>query len=486
MKRIFNFIFLLIVFFIYSIPAAFTQDTLEERLKRHVYTLAADSLMGREAGSEYARKAAAYITTQWEEIGLTPLAGDTYSRPFQLSHFQNLVAIVEGNDPLLKDEYIILGAHYDHLGANINEKGETVIYNGADDNASGVATIIEVGRQLKETQSSLRRSVVLIAFDAEEIGLYGSNEFAGNPPIPVENIKLMMSIDMVGWHKTSGYVLYSGAGTFRNGKNLLLDESLIPAGLHVKTQSIERSIFTGTDTQGFAEKGIPTLSVSTGTKSPYHKPEDMAHLIDYEGLALITEHLTNVTQALSQDNDFQATGKIASKHKATRKFVVGISANIGSNFHHYTKGALDGKPATAIGIGLNGQLNMKYLAIRPEVLYDYVTARHPQGDIMTHAITVPLNLLLQTQSSQLSSFGIFAGPYYSYKLGGKQDGVNLDFENMFYRDEVGYNFGVELRVFNLRVGFTHRRALTNFSRTKNVDEAYMRNRTSYVSFGYLF
>ena len=484
-KRFFFHVIIICAFFI-RIPVAFAQDTLEERLKLHVYTLADDSLMGREAGSEYGRKAAAYITAQWEEIGLTPLVGESYFRPFQLYHYQNLAAIIEGSDPLLKDEYIVLGAHYDHLGGHVNNKGETVIYNGADDNASGVATLIELGRLLKEKQSTLGRSVVLVAFDAEEIGLYGSNEFAGNPPFPIENIRLMISIDMVGWHKTSGNVSYSGAGTFHNGKHLLLDESLIPPGLHVKTQNFERSIFTGTDTKGFAEKGVPTLSVTTGTKSPYHKPEDMAHLIDYEGMALITEHLVNVIRALSQDDDYQASGKIASKHKQRSKFALGVSANIGSNYHIYTAGALNGKPASAFGIGLNGQLNMKFLALRPEVFYDYIPARHPQGNLTTHAITVPLSLMLQTPPLSSSGLAVFAGPYYRYMLGGKQGEVKLDFEGMFYRNEVGINYGLDMRVVNFRLGVTFRSALTNFSRTKNADDANIRNRASFLSLGYIF
>jgi len=485
MKRFFYNVIIICAFFI-CIPVVFAQDTLEERLKLHVYTLADDSLMGREAGSEYGRKAAAYIAARWEEIGLTPLVGESYFKPFQLYHYQNLVAIIEGSDPLLKDEYIVLGAHYDHLGGYVNNKGETIIYNGADDNASGVATLIELGRLLKEKQSTLGRSVVLVAFDAEELGLYGSNELAGNPPFPIENIRLMMSIDMVGWHKTSGYVRYSGAGTFNNGKHLLLDESLIPHGLHVKTKNFERSIFTGTDTKGFAEKGVPTLSVTTGSKSPYHKPEDMAPLIDYEGMALITEHLVNVIQTLSQDDDYQATGKIASKHKPHNKFGLGVSAYIGSNYHNYTAGALNGKPATAFGIGLNGQLNIKLLALRPEILYDYIPAQHPQGNITTHAITVPLNLMVQTPPSSSSGFAVFAGPYYRYMLGGKQGAEKLNFSNMIYQNEAGLNYGIEMRVVNIRLGVTHRSAFTNFSRTKNADDAHIRNRATYLSLGYIF
>ena len=114
----------------------------------------------------------------------------------------------------MKNEYIVIGAHYDHLGV---KKGE--IYNGADDNASGVATLIELGKALKKNQSNLKRSVMLVAFDAEEIGLVGSKHFINHTSATDMDIKLMFSIDMVGWYKASGAVNYAGTGTIKTAKN---------------------------------------------------------------------------------------------------------------------------------------------------------------------------------------------------------------------------------------------------------------------------
>jgi hypothetical protein len=471
--------FCLVIWLFVFLPVVFSQATLEERLKNHVYTLAADSLMGRMAGSEFTKKAADYIVAQWKEIGISPLIGESYRIPFMQNQYLNLAGVIEGADPLLKNEFIVVGAHYDHLGVKI-KNGDTIIYNGADDNASGVAALIELGRNLKALQSSLHRSIILVAFDAEEAGLYGSNDFSTNPPVPIENIKLMMSIDMDGWYKASGYIKYYGSGTIKNGKKLLLDELIIPDGLRVKTQRFERSLFTATDTEGFASRRLPTLAVTTGLKSPYHKPEDMAHLIDYEGMALITNHLTNVLVTVSQDDSFKASGKIAPKQNLDRKFVFGISANIGANYHHYTAGALDGKSKSSFGIGLNGQLNMNYLAIRPEVYYEYICARHPEGDIATHGLTVPLNVVLQTPPSMMSGVAIYAGPYYNYKFGG------VDFKNTYHREEAGLNVGAEIKIVYLRLGYTHRRAFTNFSQTKNPDGAHIRNRASYITLGFTF
>ena len=482
MKRIIWFLSLWL-FLVSSVTYA--QESITDRLKTHVYTLAADSLMGRSAGSIFAEKAADYIEKQWKEIGLTPLVGESFRMPFD-NRYNNIAAMIEGNDPLLKYEFIVVGAHYDHLGSKIGENGEIVIYNGADDNASGTATLIELGRRLKAIQPILARSVILIAFDAEEIGLYGSNEFANNPPFSINNVKLMLSVDMVGWYKTSGYLKFSGYGTIKNGKQLLANNRIIPEGLNLKTQNFEKSILTATDTYGFAEKGVPTLAVTTGLKSPYHKPEDIAELIDYDGMALITEYLTNLIQTVSVDVNYQSSGKIAAKHSPVSNFEFAVSANIGSNHHYYTAGAVNGKSTGAYGIGLTTGYNMGIWGIRPEVYYNYIGARYPAGDINTHSITVPFNILLQTASSSLINAAVFVGPYYKYNFSGKQRDSSLDFDNHYYRNEGGFNFGIELRVAHVRMGVTSRHALTNISRVKNEDGAYLRNRSIFYTLSYVF
>ena len=482
MKRVILHISLCLVF---VSSVAYAQEALTDRLKKHVYTLAADSLMGRSAGSVFAAKAAAYIERQWEEIGLTPLVGESFLVPFE-NRYYNLVAIIEGNDPLLKNEYIVVGAHYDHLGNKTAQNGETVIYNGADDNASGTATVIELGRQLKAIQPVLARSVILIAFDAEEIGLYGSNEFANNPPVPINDVKLMLSVDMVGWYQTSGYLKLSGYGTIKNGKKLFAEGTLIPEGLQLKTQNFEKSILTATDTYGFAKKGVPTLAVTTGLKSPYHKPEDTAELIDFDGMALITEYLTNLIRYVSTDESYRSSGKIAAKHRPPSKFEMAIAANIGSNHHYYTAGAVDGKSAGAYGIGLTAGINMGFWGIRPEIYYDYLKARHPAGNISTRSITVPLNFLLQTPSVSSAGAAIFAGPYYRHFFSGKQQNTPLDFDNHYYRNEGGINYGVEVRVAMIRIALTKQQAFTNLTRTKNEDGAYLRNRSIFATISFIF
>ena len=136
----------------YCSVLSFAQQVDSNMLKDHVYYLASDSLMGRGFGTEGGRMAAKYITDKFKEVGLTPWQGQ-YLHSFISSSMMlktegaNIIGWVEGNDPVLKNEYIVLGAHYDHVAYKI-VNGEKVVYNGADDNASGVASIIEIGRWL--------------------------------------------------------------------------------------------------------------------------------------------------------------------------------------------------------------------------------------------------------------------------------------------------------------------------------------------------
>jgi hypothetical protein len=460
----------------------YSQESLQGKLKEHVYTLASDSLKGRQAGSSAGRQAAEYIIKQWKEIGIPPINGNEYLFPFR-DKYNNIVGFIEGSDEALKNEYVVIGAHYDHLGVK-TRAGETVIYNGADDNASGVAAVTELGRILKGMQPKLKRSVIIVAFDAEEIGLFGSTEFARNPPVPLESIKIMMSIDMVGWHKASGYVKYTGAATLKNGKAIILKKTEIPAGLNVKTQSTERSVLTATDTEGFAKRGVPTLAVTTGLKSPYHKPTDDAELIDYDGLEKITEHLAGLTLTLSQEETLQPSGKFAFKHKEP-KVSFGITAMNGYNHHYYTEGALDGKVDDAWGLSFSANVNFGALALRPELEYNYLRAKHPAGMVETYGATVPVNLVLQTVPNT-ARLSMFIGPYYSYKFAGTQAGAALDFKNTYNRNEVGINMGFGLRVTQIRITIVQRMGLTDFSRVKNADGANVQNRTSWFTIGYEF
>lgn len=205
----------------FGMNAQTTDDGLKERLTQHIYYLASDSLHGREAGTSDAAKARAYLIDNYTEMGLEAWRNDTLAVGFtwdrQDTPYTNLIGIIRGTDPVLKDEYIVLGAHYDHIGM----KNDTTVYNGADDNASGTAALMEITRDLLAHRADLKRSVLIAAFDAEEKGLYGSTALARLMEDEGVNVRLMMSIDMVGWLKADNRLTLEGTGTIKDGKGLL-------------------------------------------------------------------------------------------------------------------------------------------------------------------------------------------------------------------------------------------------------------------------
>jgi len=471
-------------FILLALLSAHAQTTLKERLEQHVYTLASDSLRGRQAGTVYARMAADYIVRQFEEIGIEPYFENSYLQTFRKGKFQNIVGIIRGYDADLKDEYIVVGAHYDHIGAS----GKT-INNGADDNASGTAALIELGRELKRNQSSLKRSVMLIAFDAEESGLVGSSYFVFRSEAPIENIKLMIALDMIGWYKASGKLKYIGSGTIKDGDDLILNPQLVPSGLNVVAEKFETKYFAigATDTQPFALKRIPTLWAFTGFKSPYHTPQDEAHLIDYDGMALITEHLTGLTETFSQDSDLEPSGKFAKSHVPRRRISYSFSANFGTSYFKNTEDENDSESANlSFGVGFTPQVNFGIFAIRPELHYDRIQIQQPDGKIATNRITVPVSLVLQTPEYMFFGGDVFFGGYYSYLLGGKQGVEKLDFENACNRTEAGLTFGFGWHLKPFTMGITGRTALTDFTKISNANKAPLRNRTFYFTMRYMF
>ena len=416
-------------------------QTRQERLTEHVYYFASDSLRGRAAGSEDAAKAAAYIVNEFESIGLKPLY-DSWYMPFTTkgANYKNVVAVIEGNDPVLKDQYIVLGAHYDHLGI---KKGQ--IYNGADDNASGTASVIEIARALYPQRESLKRSVVIAAFDAEELGLYGSTALA-NRMIDQDSldVRLMMSVDMVGWYKATGHLSIMGVATIKNGKKVLQSDKI-----DLKFTNFEWSPVTATDTEGFAKHRVPTLAVSTGLKSPYHKPEDDAELIDYEGLDRVTDYLSDLTLAVASDEDFASSGRVARKHEGKQPvFEAGLSVAWGNTRLKFPDAAFKGKKGFSYGAGLSAQLNFgssRRWGLRTEPTFLKTTAFYPDETNLYSSslkykgseILVPAQLVFNRQDGAFY-FGV--GGYYNRRLN-----ASLDVDHSIRKDGYGVSAGLGLR-----------------------------------------
>ncbi len=209
---------------------------------------------------------------------------------------QNVVALLPGGDAALKDQYVVLGAHYDHLGFGGAGSGSrrpdtSAVHNGADDNASGVAAILEIFERFAEGGTAPGRSIVFAAFAAEEMGLLGSKYFVDNPPVHLDSIICMINLDMVGrLNETTKSVSVGGTGTAAGLSDLVqsraasygLNASLSPEGLGPS------------DHASFYAEDIPVLFLSTGAHDDYHTPDDDVEGINIQGEKEIADFVYDV------------------------------------------------------------------------------------------------------------------------------------------------------------------------------------------------
>jgi len=192
----------------------------------------------------------------------------------------NVIGFLEGTGKKLEDDYIIVGAHLDHVG----QQTDKLIFSGANDNASGVASILEIAQALKESGIKLKRSIVFVAFSSEESGLRGSKNFVDNTPVPIEKIKVMLNFDCVG----------EGDSISVGGKNSFPKLWKISADLDQKnTKLLSRKTFGGggADAEAFYRAGIPTLYFNTSNGyNQLHLPSDKVETLN----PLLFEKLTKL------------------------------------------------------------------------------------------------------------------------------------------------------------------------------------------------
>ena len=272
------------------------------RMRRDVSVLTADSLMGREAGTIYEKKAAMYIQSAFESRGLSllyPHPGQDFSMVIQSGdtiNSQNIVAIVEGWDPVLKDEFIVVGAHYDHLGytnVKINGRDSLHIFRGADDNASGVAVMLEIASMVQAQSFNFRRSVIFAAFGAEERGMVGSWYFVNRAFAPIDNVKLMINIDMVGRAYVGEDVfLYT---VMPDAKLVALLKDVVDLPLMINP-GIENTDYFPSDHQVFAGVGIPVVLATTKLHGDYHTVKDTPDKLNFNVMEGVSHYLFNLVK----------------------------------------------------------------------------------------------------------------------------------------------------------------------------------------------
>lgn len=242
----------------------------------------------------------------------------------------NIVGIIRGRTPVAREEYIVVGAHYDHLGMGGSGTGsrrpsDTLPHVGADDNASGVSAMMEIAATLSANLRIPQRSFIFVAFGAEEKGLLGSKHFVNNPPVPLSQIKLMINLDMIGRIRENNTIQLGGTGTAAEMEELIqetfqnhdLELAMFPEGLGPS----DHASFYGQD--------IPVLFFSTGPHMDYHTPDDTPDKVDYNGMKLITDAVLDLmvrTSKADQKFTFKEAGpKISTaRHGQQRRVSLGL------------------------------------------------------------------------------------------------------------------------------------------------------------------
>lgn len=306
----------------------------ENKIREDVAFLASDELEGRQTGTAGEKKASDYIAKRFKEMGLLQKGTNGYLQPFsfkpktnpheEVKFDVNGDGTITGNNILGfidngSENTIIIGAHYDHLGyggeGSLFRDTIKAIHNGADDNASGVAILLNLASKIKN--STLTNNYLFMAFSGEEMGLLGSNYFVKNPLIDTKKVSYMINMDMVGRLKKDSTLAIYGTGTSPIFKQTLnshnKDFKLI----------LQESGVGPSDHTSFYLADIPVLHFFTGQHEDYHKPSDDTETLNYEGMDMISSYIFTIINDLD-DNGKLAFRKTKNESESTPRFRVGM------------------------------------------------------------------------------------------------------------------------------------------------------------------
>ncbi len=288
----------------------------EQRMMSHIKYLASDELKGRGLGTPELDLAAGYIESKFKEYGLQPLSGSYFQK---FSHtfpgkgemqMKNVVGIIPGTDSKLKDSPVILSAHYDHLGLgwpDVHKGDEGKIHHGTDDNASGVAVMLEVAKSMAATAKPAR-TIIFVAFTGEEAGLLGSRYFVSQiKKYYAGNIIADVNLDTDGSLFDKSLLVLNG-NSAKEWKFVFMGTDYTTG---VKSEVVQQEL-DASDQVAFIEKGIPAVQLFTGATENYHRPSDTYDKIDGKGLVKVATVAKEVVVYLEdRDTPFEFTGKMA-------------------------------------------------------------------------------------------------------------------------------------------------------------------------------
>jgi len=286
----------------------------------------------------------------------------------------NVIGYVPGNDPDMSEEYIIVGAHFDHLGwggdGNSRYEGPPAIHHGADDNASGTAAMMELARIVSE--KPLERPTIFMGFTGEEYGLLGSAYYAEHPLVPLEKTIFMLNIDMVGRMEENKLNVH-GTGTSTRWDSLV--DSLQTE--HNLATSSSSDGWGPSDQTSFYAKDIPVLFLFTGLHDDYHRPSDTWDKLNYPGLAKVVEFSESILRSVAstpEKPDFIKTSSPGARRSMAFRVYVGTIPDYSDNPKGLRlSGVRTDGPADKAGIQ-GGDIMVKFGDIDIKTIYDYTYA----------------------------------------------------------------------------------------------------------------
>ncbi|MEJ6791774.1 MAG: M28 family peptidase [Lacinutrix sp.] len=376
----------LILLFLTACKTETTETIKTVSIKDDVTFLASDALEGRQTGSDGEQKAAKYIAERFKNIGVQEKGTNGYFQTFTFRpktdpHQEVNYTVKDGDSTITgtnvigfidnkEENTIIIGAHYDHLGLGAEgslHRGEKAIHNGADDNASGIAVLLNLAERLKSKNTN--NNYLFMAFSGEEMGLLGSNYFVKNPTIDTKKVDYMVNMDMVGRLKADSTLAVYGVGT-----SPILKQTITSNNSKFKIVAKESGVGPS-DHTSFYHADIPVLHFFTGQHEDYHKPTDDTEKLNYEGMKTISNYIFKIITDLDNNGKlpFRAT---KNESDSVPKFEVGLGVT--PDYLYDGKGMrIDGTredtPATNAGIQ-KGDVVMKIGANEISNMMSYMKA----------------------------------------------------------------------------------------------------------------
>jgi len=293
----------------------------------------------------------------------------------KITFTQNIVGMVPGRDPKLAEEFIVVGAHYDHLGYGGAGSGsrmpDTVaVHHGADDNASGVAAVIELAQKFSHDKNN-KRPILFVAFTAEEFGLIGSKAFVKEPPFSLKKVDAMFNFDMVGRLDSAKDLTIGGVGT------ALETNALVDSLVHGFNLKISKDGYGPSDHTSFYGENIPVIYFTSGVYDQYHTPKDTYDRINIKGEKMITENaylLIKEVANRSKRLTYQESGpKVGISTRTDLKVSLGIIPDFAGTEKEGMRidGVTPGRPASKAGL-LKGDIIIAIDGKKVGSIYDYM------------------------------------------------------------------------------------------------------------------